>query len=63
MNSALYQELINPSQFNLIAALTLIALIAISIIAILITLITRSNQKENPSFSLKKKEEGKGKGF
>tara|TARA_Y100001968_G_C19441874_1_gene762980 strand:- start:713 stop:892 length:180 start_codon:yes stop_codon:yes gene_type:complete len=59
MNSALYQELINPSQFNLIAALALIVLIALSLIAILITVLKRSvrNNIEDP-----KSQKG-GKGF
>tara|TARA_B100000700_G_C14831721_1_gene754848 strand:+ start:378 stop:557 length:180 start_codon:yes stop_codon:yes gene_type:complete len=59
MNSALYQELINPSKFNLIAALTLIALIFLSIIAILITFLNKPKKKEEP-YSLSNE---KGKGF
>ena len=47
MNSALYQELIDPSKFNLYAAGALVVLIVLCILLVLLVVLKQPNKKLN----------------
>ncbi len=61
MNSAFYQELINPSKFNLYAGITLVALIVCCLLVLGVALLRKS--KQGKTFQADNEEGGKGKGF
>ncbi len=58
MNSALYQELIDPSKFNLYAAVTLVVLIVLCILLVLIVLLKQPEKRINSLPKQKKRGTG-----
>tara|TARA_B100000700_G_C14849193_1_gene763087 strand:+ start:175 stop:369 length:195 start_codon:yes stop_codon:yes gene_type:complete len=60
MNSALHQELLNPSRFNLYAAIALVSLIFICLIVGLLVLVKKPNKIKSEKIEFP---EESGKGF